>query len=428
MDVKCSHCHALHFDSEKLTKSTRRNRVFGMCCLEGQVQLRPLQEWPDQLKRLYDDRQFREKIRQYNSALAFTSMGAEVDRHTVQGAGPTSFRIHGALHHLMGSLIPNEGHDPCYAQLYIYDPEQATDHRTRRNPDLNRQTLADLHDMLFNFHPYVDLYKQAYQIMMDKPPEQHPDLRVQLHFSEGTDGRRYNLPTANEIAAIIPGDGSDAVNEHRDIVLRLQGGGLRRISHLNQAYATLHYVLLFPQGEEGWHLGMPLQPNARGRARSKHLTQMLYYAHRLHVRPPNIEPPNLIRGGRLFQQYVCDAWASVEQSNLTWVVNNQKKIRSELYSGLRDRIAQDPGLNLQDAGRSVVLPSSHSGSPRHMQQLLQDSLAICRDCQKPDFFLTMTANGNWAEIKDNLLPGMFSLFLPVLYYFADQPHGRPKCN
>ncbi|KAF9233920.1 hypothetical protein BU15DRAFT_79608 [Melanogaster broomeanus] len=116
-------------------------------------------------------------------------------------------------------LIPNEGQDPSYAQLYIYDPEQATDHCTRRNPNLNRQTLADLHDMLFNFHPYVNLYKQAYQVMMDKPPEQHPDLHVQLHFSEGTDAQRYNLPTANEIAAIIPGDGSEAVNEHRDIVL-----------------------------------------------------------------------------------------------------------------------------------------------------------------------------------------------------------------
>ena len=115
----------------------------------------------------------------------------------------------------------------------------------------------------------------------------------------------------------------------------------------------------------------------------------------------------------MFQQYICDAWASVEQSNLTWIVHNQKKIRADLYSGLRDRIAQDPNVNLQDTGRNVVLPSSHSGSPRYMQQLLQDSLAICRDCQKPDLFLTMTANANWQEISENLLPGMIHL----LYLF-----------
>jgi hypothetical protein len=112
----------------------------------------------------------------------------------------------------------------------------------------------------------------------------------------------------------------------------------------------------------------------------------------------------------LFQQYVCDAWASVEQSNLTWIVNNQKKIRAELYSGLQDRVAQDPDLNLADVGRNIVLLLSHSGSHHHMQQLLQDSLAICRDCQKPDIFLTMTANPDWPEVRNNLLPGKYLLF------------------
>ena len=45
-----------------------------------------------------------------------------------------------------------------------------------------------------------------------------------------------------------------------------------------------------------------------------------------------------------------------------------------------------------------------------MQQLLQDSLAVCRDCQKPALFLTMTANASWQEILENLLPGMFVYF------------------
>ena len=208
---------------------------------------------------------------------------------------------------------------------------------------------------------------------------------------------------------IIPGDGTEAINEHHEIVLCSQGGGLQRISHLHHSYLALHHVLLFPQGEEGWHLNIPLQ-NIHV-TRSKYVTQTLYYAFRLHTRPPEIDPSNIFRGGRLFQQYVCDAWASVEQSKLTWVFNNQKKIRSELYGGLQDRLAQDPNLDLHDTGRSVVLPSSHSGSPHYMQQLLQDSLAICRDCKKPDLFLTMTANPTWPEIADNLLPGKYVLFL-----------------
>jgi len=74
---------------------------------------------------------------------------------------------------------------------------------------------------------------------------------VSLHLREGTDGKRYNLPTVDEIAAVIPGDGSEDVGEHRDMVLRLREGGLQCISHLHPSYLPLHYVLLFPQGEEG---------------------------------------------------------------------------------------------------------------------------------------------------------------------------------
>ena len=82
---------------------------------------------------------------------------------------------------------------------------------------------------------------------------------MRLHLQQGNDARRYNLPTMDEIAAIVPGDGSQNVRVDRDIVLRLQGGGLRRISNLHPSYLPLYYVLFFPHGEEGWHLDIPLQ-------------------------------------------------------------------------------------------------------------------------------------------------------------------------
>src|SRR5215510_12380658 len=43
------------------------------------------------------------------------------------------------------------------------------------------------------------------------------------------------------------------------------------------------------------------------------------------------------------------------------------------------------------------------GSKWFMRQLFQNSMAICRKFQKPDIFLTMTANPKWSEITDNLL-------------------------
>ncbi|KXN86259.1 hypothetical protein AN958_10312, partial [Leucoagaricus sp. SymC.cos] len=61
--------------------------------------------------------------------------------------------------------------------------------------------------------------------------------------------------------------------------------------------------------------------------------------------------------------------------------------------------------NLAHHGKRVILPSSHIGSDRHMHQLFQDSMAICRANRKPDLFVTMTANPNWEEIQSALLPG-----------------------
>ena len=163
MNIQCSNCHALHFISEKLSNSGVRNPRFGMCCLQGQVNLPPIQQWPRVLQDLFDDprdpTEFRKKIRQYNNALAFTSLGVDIDDQAIQGSGPRSFRIHGSLHHLMGALIPPDDVQACFAQLYIYDPQEATDRHVQANPQLNPGILLDLHTTLRDIHPYAPLYK-----------------------------------------------------------------------------------------------------------------------------------------------------------------------------------------------------------------------------------------------------------------------------
>ena len=162
MTIECSNCHALHFLSEKLSLSGPPK--FGVCCLQGQVSLPPLPPFPTELRQLYtdprDQLEFKSNIRRYNSAFALTSLGVSVDHHTIQGPGPSSFKIHGELHHLMGSLLPGEGRQPAYAQLYIYDPQEANTIRMDRNPNLNLQVMATLQDMLWNHHPYIPLYKR----------------------------------------------------------------------------------------------------------------------------------------------------------------------------------------------------------------------------------------------------------------------------
>ena len=63
----------------------------------------------------------------------------------------------------------------------------------------------------------------------------------------------------DEIAGIISDHGSANIKVDHDIIVHLQGSGLYCISNLYPPYLPLHYVLLFPKGQDGWHLDIPLQ-------------------------------------------------------------------------------------------------------------------------------------------------------------------------
>jgi len=260
MTSLCEYCNALHFSAERLSNSTVNSPKFGMCCLSGQVQLPPFPPAPRDLRDLFDGTsphslECKTNIRQYNSAFAFTSLGVKVDQSVTVGSGPYSFWISGELHHLSGALLPPPGNAPVFAQIYIHDPLEQLAQREQNNRNLNFAVMNIIQGVLNDNHPYVQLYRHAYEVLREKPPEEHHTVAIRLRAERNQDLRRYNLPTANdEVAAIIPGDGSENHSDHHDIILRMRAGGLRRISHLHPSYFTLHYVLLFPHGEDGCYL------------------------------------------------------------------------------------------------------------------------------------------------------------------------------
>ncbi|KAI8563236.1 hypothetical protein RHMOL_Rhmol03G0096700 [Rhododendron molle] len=61
-----------------------------------------------------------------------------------------------------------------------------------------------------------------------------------------------------------------------------------------------------------------------------------------------------------------------------------------------------------------ILPSSFTGSPRHLFEIFQDSMAIMRYNHHPDIFLTMTANPKWSKITSALLPHQTAVDRPDL--------------
>ncbi|RDX54250.1 hypothetical protein OH76DRAFT_1539705, partial [Lentinus brumalis] len=401
MDLACPYCGALHWAAERLASSPVSRPEFGLCCNSGKVRVRPPPEPPLAIQHLFSasDRQaneFRQNIRSYNNAFAFTSLGVKMDKalnRNTHGRAPWVFRIQGQLSHNSGALIPRPGHQPKYAQLYIYDPRMALAERVRLNEDLRPDTMALLQDILTASHQYAPLYRFAHEWLSAQEGaaalESEEPVTIRLAVDPNKDLRRYNLPTADDVAILLPGqEGGD----YRDILLRTRAGPLERIHEGHPAYAPLMYPLLFPYGTSGWHselrLSDPEDPSHPPLSQS--LTQTRYYAYQLQVR--RTEFSTILRGGRLLQQYAVDVWAAAEQQRLNYLRTHQQELRASLYSGLEDALRGGQDVNLNELGQMFVLPSSHVGGPRYMQQLFQDSMAIARYFKRVDLFLTMTAN------------------------------------
>ncbi|KZT54764.1 hypothetical protein CALCODRAFT_547562, partial [Calocera cornea HHB12733] len=431
MSYECGSCYALHFIDERV--GSKRDPVFPKCCMRAQIKLPPFQCAPPLLAQLLrpnsedpNARHFKENIQQYNHALSFVSLGAKKDDR-VEGGGIYSYRIQGALHHRYGSARPIGNNPPTYNQLYFLDPEAAKQERERRNPNLKPQIIWELGQMLQETHVYAQLYKHAFEVLKEEEDRNQAAGRpnqvvsVRLHVDPRKDPRHYNMPTVDEVAVIIPNTDS---NQYRDIVLHNRTDGhLQPMRTGDPAYMPLHYVLAFPNGEHGWYYEMPRadqaiqEENGDMPQLAQHRTRVSeqdYYRYRLHFRNLNWAH-HLFMCGRLFQQFIVDAWASVEQNRLYWIEHNQKTIRADLYNGLVDAAAQhDHDHNLSNMGRRVILPATHPTSPRAMHQLYQDSMAIVRHAGRPDIFLTMTANPKWHEIEENLLPGQTAADRPEL--------------
>jgi len=83
------------------------------------------------------------------------------------------------------------------------------------------------------------------------------ELSFRLLNDRRNDLRRYHAPTIDEVGALMVGGDMDEADS-RDIIMRSTNGYLQHVSPLHSAYAPLHYVLLFLDGRNGWHDGIPL--------------------------------------------------------------------------------------------------------------------------------------------------------------------------
>ncbi|GKC38416.1 retrotransposon protein, putative, unclassified [Tanacetum coccineum] len=167
---------------------------------------------------------------------------------------------------------------------------------------------------------------------------------------DDTQPRQYNVPTVAKVVALITNDFGDD-EPTRDIVVK----GFQSTRKTNRGYVTIKeyyaYVIQYIQ-EQG---------------------------------------TTLLRGGRLFQQYLGDAYTAIEEQRLSWTRNNQDTLRVDLYHNACDAVTRGD-TNAAGLGKRIVLPHTFTGGPRYMMQNYQDAMALCRAYGNPDLFITFTSN------------------------------------
>jgi hypothetical protein len=158
-------------------------------------------------------------------------------------------------------------------------------------PSLDPTTLDRLLTMMYNINPYVKVFKMARDMMATEGAPM--DLKLCLIAYRTKDARRFNVSTADEVVALMVGNGSKVV-DRCDVILAQQVGPFQHIFELHVGYMALHYPLLFPYGEDGWHpnillngvvVGVDLDEDHAGESefQKKHcnVTMVEFYGYRL---------------------------------------------------------------------------------------------------------------------------------------------------
>jgi len=97
--------------------------------------------------------------------------------------------------------------------------------------------MDNLQTMLLDNHPYIGHYRHAYELIRKKPVEEQKEITIRLHVNLQQNQRTHNLPTAKEIAVIIPKDRVYHALDDRDY--RLEKDNSNRLAR------TVLHMLLF---------------------------------------------------------------------------------------------------------------------------------------------------------------------------------------
>ncbi|KAJ8909484.1 hypothetical protein NQ315_007932 [Exocentrus adspersus] len=408
----CLFCGAKFFTKEP---KNRQNVRFS-CCKNGFISI-PVPRCPDALKPLFTERshrsqEFLSNIRAANSLFAMASFKTSTPNRAPEGQGRWCFSVCGQIYHYtVGVPSSQELQNPRLAHYYFLDVEEVLE---RRNDFLENRISPDtvrlIERCLREHNRYINAYHTMGEVLREEANRRGgvrpvDDVVIAFCRDSGMNVRRrqFNLPESrSEIAAVFYGTDPPFNVDLKlyprtvvDAAADPQQAGTpidrrHELKNLHPMSDPLVYPLLFPYGDDGWSIGL--------RHADRRITMREFYRYRIQCRDMFSALHN---GGKLFQQYLVDAWVRVETDYLWYIRQHQQNYRYAASEAIRRVIAAHPD-HANRVGRAIILPPNFQGGPRQMQRLYLDAMAVVARHGKPDLFITFTCNPQWPEIRDNL--------------------------
>jgi hypothetical protein len=180
----------------------------------------------------------------------------------------------GETHHI-GTLLPEEGSKPRWAQLYIYDTEHEIENRINASKCYGEKSSVDP-NLIVGLQKMLDennILAKTFRMARDRfKQEDYHDFTLKLIGKCNRSGT-HGLPSASEVAALIVRD-PDEESEGRDIIVEYKDMVPHRISEIHLKFMPLQYPLLFPYGEDGFLIEIPYKYEAGVQYKRKYMTML----------------------------------------------------------------------------------------------------------------------------------------------------------
>eukprot|EP00918_Siedleckia_nematoides_P007792 GHVU01016905.1.p1 GENE.GHVU01016905.1~~GHVU01016905.1.p1 ORF type:complete len:611 (-),score=2.81 GHVU01016905.1:100-1932(-) len=335
--------------------------------------------------------------------------------HITEGSFRGQFTLEGDIYSYQYPLINSDrSREPSRAQLYIFDPSysksldtstpiytEITLHNSlihlnlTRIHNVDRVRVIELAKHIFNILIQCNRYIEDFRTIAEHTALPRDSTYIICHDPQQlTYNKNFCRIRENGEVAILS---NTEIVKPFDIILTKRGGTIsQRISYKHHYYDCALFPLFYVYGLGGWNSLRKCKDGSK-------LTIRDYYIYMLQDRrndDASIKKTTLaLRGGRLYQKFLCIAYIKVEDERLSYFETPkfQQEYRLARQQDLEDAV-EAGDYRVRPVG--TYLPAIYHGGVRFMRTQFYNACTLTSIFGKPDYFITVTCNTNRSWIHD----------------------------